>query len=177
MSLNPYRIKILLALVALDNKFWFGNQEAAVNGYERLLQPPVSRCDVSYHVNRELASRNPSQACVNAAVEASSLNGRSLGHLLPQDRLVRDVIRSNDVLVVSVGGNDIALTPVLCTCFNVVPLLCFGACCGDLADRCTCACPPDIYTPLCGYSDCGCCGCGLPGFIVGLCGFPPGKPV
>lgn len=168
-------LRLCLHLVALDNKFWLGNQEAAINGYERLLQPPVSRCDVSYHVNRELASRDPSRACVNAAVEASSLNGRSMGHLLPHDRLVRDVLRSEDVLVVSVGGNDIALTPLLCTCFNVVPLLCFGACCGDLADQCTCACPPDIYTPLCGYPDCGCCGCGLPGCIVGFCGFPPGK--
>ncbi|KAJ8599276.1 hypothetical protein CTAYLR_006793 [Chrysophaeum taylorii] len=159
---------------SLDNKYWFGYQERAVNGYETLLQPAFSRCDVAHHVNRELATRDPSRACVNAAVEASSLNGRSMGFLQEHDCLVRDTIRPEDVLVVSVGGNDIALTPVLCTCFNVVPLLCFGACCGSLIDRCTCACPPDVYTPLCGYSDCGCCCCGLPGCLVGLCGFPPG---
>lgn len=162
---------------SLDNKYWLARQEAAVNGYEELLRPAQSVCDVTHFMNRELNRRDPSRACVNCAIEATTLNQRGMGRLLPQDRLVRDSIRPEDVLIVSVGGNDIALAPLLCTCCNIIPLLCCLACSGGEDDFCCCrarACPPDIYTYSGGYTDCACCCCGLPGCVVGICGWPPG---
>ena len=94
---------------SLDNKYWFKEEAVALNGYERVLKPPKMRCDVSYHVNRALAERNVrGMACLNAAVEATTLNDRSQGFLLSQDRFVRDNITENDILVVSVGGNDVS---------------------------------------------------------------------
>ena len=159
---------------SLDNKFWFENRARATNGYEHILSPPESKLDVAYHVNKLLEARNPRWACVNTAVEATSLNDRAFGRLLEQDRFLRDSVRETDAVVISVGGNDIALAPLLCTCCNVAPLLCVGGLCGDAIDRCACACPPDVYTPCGGATDCGCCLCGLPGCLTGLCGFPPG---
>ena len=159
---------------SLDNKFWFENRARATNGYEHILRPPESKVDVAYHVNKLLEARNPRWACVNTAVEATSLNDRAFGRLLEQDRFLRDSVRETDAVVISVGGNDIALAPLLCTCCNVAPLLCIGGLCGDAIDRCACACPPDVYTPCGGATDCGCCLCGLPGCLTGLCGFPPG---
>lgn len=159
---------------SLDNKYWFGDEAPAVNGYERILRPPTMRQDVSYHANKILAERAPRWAAVNTAIEATSLNDRAFGTLLAQDALLRDRITEDDVLVISVGGNDIALAPLLCTCFNIVPLLCAGAVCGDALDACACACPPDVYTPTRGRADCGCAGCGLPGCVAGVCGWPCG---
>ena len=52
--------------------------------------------------------------------------------------------------------------------------MCAGLCCGDALDACACACPPDVYTPCAGLTDCGCLGCGLPGCVAGLCSFPLG---
>jgi hypothetical protein len=93
-------------------------------------------------------------------VEATTLNERCL-KLRPQDRFLRDNISSNDVLIVSIGGNDIALLPTPCTIASVAGLLClpmsclesgrsFGSvpvndcCCGCGASlaSCTCSCPP-----------------------------------
>ena len=162
---------------SLDNKHWFVTEEPAVNGYETILKPPRSRCDVAYHINRGLVQRGETgMACVNGAVEATTLNDRSWGHLLAHDKFVRDNLQDNDVLVVSVGGNDIALAPLLCTCCNIIPLLGCGACCPSrVLDLCSCACPPDVYTMSRGYLDGGCCCCGLPGCLTGvLTGFPPG---
>ena len=51
--------------------------------------------------------------CINTAVEATSLNSRSWGMLLEQDEFIRDTIRPDDVLVVSIGGNGIV--------FEIVP--------------------------------------------------------
>mmetsp|Transcript_27967 Transcript_27967/g.86493 ORF Transcript_27967/g.86493 Transcript_27967/m.86493 type:complete len:335 (+) Transcript_27967:449-1453(+) len=159
---------------SLDNKFWFEDRAPAVNGYEAVLQPPQMKLDVAYHLNKLLAARDPSWACINTAIEATSLNDRAFGRLLEQDALLRDSVTEDDVVVVSVGGNDIALAPLCCTCCNIVPLLCAGACLGEAIDKCACACPPDVYTPCGGLTDCGCCACGLPGCLVGLCGFPLG---
>lgn len=43
---------------------------------------------------------------------------------LPQDRFIRSHLTERDYLIVSVGGNDLALAPVLATILNIVPLLC-----------------------------------------------------
>lgn len=51
-----------------------------------------------------------------------STNVCRVTHLLPQDRFVNRNITSNDILIVSVGGNDIALHPNLFNIFNLVVL-------------------------------------------------------
>jgi len=63
--------------------------------------------------------------CVNTAVEASTLTSRAggceaccigtCGALLEQDEIIVENLTPNDYLVVSVGGNDIALMPSICT--------------------------------------------------------------
>ncbi len=91
---------------SLDNKAWVTSDAPACNGYEKVLDPGMSRKDVCYWLNAKVP--NPFVA-INAAVEASTLGERISDGLLPQDELVRDRIKSDDVLIVSVGGNDFAL--------------------------------------------------------------------
>eukprot|EP00808_Paulinella_micropora_P014368 g1768.t1 len=152
----------------LDNKFWFEEEEKALNGYEGILKPPKMKKDVCYWLNREVLQRQlPGLACINTAVEATSLNSRSFCHLLEQDRFIRDNITEEDYLIVSVGGNDVALNPVLFTVLNILPLLCCTPMC--CLENCACACPPNCKL------DTGCLGCGLPGCLAGtLTGFPLG---
>lgn len=47
---------------------------------------------------------------MNCAVEATTLRERQSG-LLPQDEIIVEHMTEDDVLIVSVGGNDIALRP------------------------------------------------------------------
>lgn len=70
----------------------------------------------SYWLNKELG---PTHAVINCAVEESTLGQRQSG-LLSQDVFIRDNLREEDVLVVSVGGNDVALKPTLATVFNML---------------------------------------------------------
>jgi hypothetical protein len=68
--------------------------------------------------------------------------------------------------VVSVGGNDIALVPLLCTVANIALLACCTPkCC---IDHLACAHPVNSHV------DPGCMCCGLPGCLSGLCAFPLG---
>jgi len=153
---------------SLDNKFWFNDTVSALNGYEQILQPPRMKTDVCYWLNKEAVRRGATDvACINTAVEASSLNSRSFCTLLEQDAFIRDHITSEDVLVVSVGGNDIALMPVLLTVLNLLLLSwCTPVKC---LDNCACAYPVNTHC------DGGCLTCGVPGCLSGfLCGWPPG---
>jgi len=138
---------------SLDNKFWFADAAPAVGPYAEVLRPPESVCDVAYWIGRHAEAREgggPRYACVNAAVEATTLNQRRGGcSLTAQDRFLRDTIREEDVLVVSVGGNDVALCPTPCTALSMGCLLCLPA--SAVRDGCTCCAVP--------ADDC-CCGCG-----------------
>ncbi|EOD15105.1 hypothetical protein EMIHUDRAFT_470593 [Emiliania huxleyi CCMP1516] len=153
---------------SLDNKFWFDSWAAATNGYEAVLAPGRMKTDVCYWLNDELVRRGHGGRlfCLNTAVEATSLNTRACGRLTPQDRLIASAIGPDDVLVVSVGGNDIALEPLLFTALN----LSLVACCTPQVciEQCACACPPNLRV------DPGCACCGLPGCLVSPCGCPPG---
>lgn len=123
--------------------------------------------DVCYWINHELEGRGSRIACLNTAVEATTLTDRSCGSLLAQDCFIRDNIGPDDYLVVSVGGNDIALRPLLCTILNIVPLVCCAP--AVTLDNCACACPPNTRIDL------GCAGCGICGCLAGtVCGFPLG---
>lgn len=80
--------------------------------------------------------------CLNAAVEATSLNDRAFNRLLPQDAFIRDNIEPNDVLVVSVGGNDVALGPLLFTIVNLAAVVCCTP--QWCLEKCACAAPPNL---------------------------------
>ena len=110
---------------SLDNKFWLGEADApAINGYEAVLQPARMRKDVSYWLNQLAAERvGPRQLCtIMSSVEASTLADRSPG-LLGQDAFIRDHLNPEDMVIVSVGGNDIALRPTIATVLNLMALL------------------------------------------------------
>lgn len=166
-SAGPRPCIFLAGDSSLDNKVWFEDTAAACNGYERILSPPRMKQDVAYWINYELSQRGLDAFCLNTAVEASSLNSRSLCSLLGQDSLIGECVTPHDTVVVSIGGNDLALNPVLATIANLVPLLC---CTPQICiDKAACACPVNTNV------DCGCLGCGLPGCLSGsLCGWPPG---
>lgn len=104
----------------LDNKYWLASRD------ERHPNPHLRQClsagsiirDVAYWLARVYASHEFTP--INCAVEASTLRQRLRNGLLHQDELIRDHVGPNDVLVVSVGGNDIALAPTVATVFAVL---------------------------------------------------------
>lgn len=128
--------------------------------------------DICFWMNFEAVRRNLPLFCLNTAIEATSLNDRSCGALREQDQFIRDHITAKDYLVVSVGGNDIALTPTLCTVLNLLLVSWFTP--AVCIDRFSCAVVPNLLRP-CPGADLGCCGCGLQGCLCYFaCGCPPG---
>jgi hypothetical protein len=98
---------------SLDNKHWVDKASPILPTqlpciYDKAFkQPCVPKPDVAFWLNALLEGR---ATCINAAVEESMLRDRNEA-LLPHDEFIRDSIRPNDVLIVSVGANDIALKP------------------------------------------------------------------
>lgn len=111
---------------SLDNKYWIQHaSEPACNGYEDILAPPSCIPDVAYWINAQIEegkqrgdAKTPNMAAINGAVEESSVNQR-IGWFSSccnaHDAFVRDHLRPNDELIVSVGGNDVVLRPSLKT--------------------------------------------------------------
>lgn len=131
-ALNPQKPFVFLAGdSSLDNKHWLkhagkaqkGKSPAltdclrAVNGYDKILDPPVMLPDVSYHLNTLL----PDYYTINTAVEEATIASKL--HLSEHDMFIKNNITYNDVLIVSIGGNDIALTPTLATIANMLLLV------------------------------------------------------
>ena len=90
-----------------------------------MLRPPQAQvADVAYWVNRELERRGLASqlACVNTAVEESTLADRAGENMLAQDLFVHEHIEAEDTLVVSVGGNDVALRPSVKTAISMLML-------------------------------------------------------
>lgn len=94
----------------------------AVNGYENVLDPPRMVMDVCYWMNKLAAERlkttsrkkhSRRRVCtIMSAVEESTVASRNRGRsLLPQDAFIARRLRSRDSLVISMGGNDMALKP------------------------------------------------------------------
>ena len=105
-----------------DNKYWINdNKWEAINGYEKVLNNPFMKGDVCYNLNKILAV-DKNYFCLNCAVEESTLDDRK-SKLLAQDKFVRKYIRSNDILIVSIGGNDIVLKPKFQTIINLISLI------------------------------------------------------
>lgn len=151
---------------SLDNKHWFNDRVDAPPGYSSILHPPISRPDVTYWLNMLLEEQkcDTSQRifAINTAVEATTLNERTF-RLRPQDIFIRDHIQPQDTLIVSIGGNDVALMPCPCT---IVSMLCLSRCipescvsnswtCGTFpTDDCCCGCGPSLASCLCAYPPC-----------------------
>jgi hypothetical protein len=115
----------------------------ALNGYERVLTPPEMVPDVCYHLNNEQLLRAAQAgsgsgggdgggggvlppgtrkgkalptATINTAIEATTLAARMGGaRMYSSDAFIQERVSVDDILVVSVGGNDIALMPSCCT--------------------------------------------------------------
>lgn len=159
---------------SLDNKYWFRNRDAAPRVYRDILQPPQCKKDVTYWLNylcenagAAAASGNNNNnlrqrtVAINTAVEATTVNERTF-RLRPQDIFIRDNIQRQDVLVVSIGGNDVALAPCPCTiasicCLLGLPAVCTekGFTCGTVPlDDCCCGCGPSLCSCLCACPPC-----------------------
>eukprot|EP00411_Alexandrium_monilatum_P082791 CAMPEP_0175630398 /NCGR_PEP_ID=MMETSP0096-20121207/72989_1 /TAXON_ID=311494 /ORGANISM="Alexandrium monilatum, Strain CCMP3105" /LENGTH=342 /DNA_ID=CAMNT_0016935815 /DNA_START=22 /DNA_END=1053 /DNA_ORIENTATION=- len=122
----------------LDNKHWLflggsktepGNYSddrwsaEAIGNYRKVLDPPRMVQDVAFWLTTMGAgSSGPSFCALNTAVEESTVNGRSK-NLTVQDMFIRDNITSNDILVISAGGNDVALHPTALTQAAVMKLM------------------------------------------------------
>ena len=126
---------------SLDNKHWFPDDKAvAVNMMERVFrEPDCCRRDIAWWLNKEIENRGhmDSLFAINTSYEEGKIESRSRGKLLPQDQYLKDNVRSGDYVIVSVGGNDIALFPQLpCTIFNMAilnfctPQICLDNACG-----------------------------------------------
>lgn len=114
---NPKKNFIYLAGdSSLDNKFWIRDDYMeAENGYESILDPPFMLPDICYHLN----SKCRKYYTVNTAIEESTLADRANG-LMPQDKIIQKYITNDDILIVSIGGNDIALKPSISTIYNIL---------------------------------------------------------
>jgi|LauGreSBDMM110SN_4_FD.fasta_scaffold10784_1 hypothetical protein len=147
---------------SLDNKHWFTDKAKAVNGYEKILEPKMSKCDVSYHLNRFLSDRKDKDyVALNCAVEEASIGQKGCMKLNDHDIFIRDNIREDDILVVSIGGNDIALSPSVCTGLNT---LCLTKCIPNFCLKMGCG------TPIpCDDYCAGCC----TSTMSNLTSFPP----
>ncbi len=102
---------------SLDNKHWLENDmREATNDYQYILNPPVMKQDIAYHMNNMLNYSN--YRVINCAIEESTLAERA-NKLFEQDEFIKHNITNNDILIVSVGGNDIALKPSFNTMLNM----------------------------------------------------------
>ena len=86
---------------------------------------------------------------LNCAVEESSIGSRACCRLLEQDNIIRDNIHENDILVVSIGGNDIALRPSICTVISMLSLICCTT--NSCLDSCANGCALPIDDCCCGF--------------------------
>lgn len=119
---------------SLDNKAWLRAQtndvhrRSCVNGYQDIFEEDWMLPDVAYHMNDLLAQKGRHYMTINAAVEASTLAERlSPDTAYLQDAFIRDRITKNDILVVSVGANDVVLRPSLMTILNMAMLILFNS--------------------------------------------------
>jgi len=102
----------------LDNKEQFFQPDTrydAVNGYQDVLLPAKMHPDVNYLLNERLfLAQNGTDAqnricAINTARAGSTLGTRieGGGGLYEQDEFLRDHVSEGDVVIVSVGGNDL----------------------------------------------------------------------
>ena len=121
---------------SFDNKYWLAGEGlvAARNGMGAILHPPFSPPDIAALVNALLEAEAPHLACVNVAVEESTLAGRGAALQrgapflsLAQDALLARSVEGGDVIVASAGGNDVVLRPALATVAALAAVLACGS--------------------------------------------------
>ena len=127
LSLRPSKPIVYLAGdSSLDNKYWVpssspGSIPLPVDVpeiYRSALDRPHPKPDVAFWLNHLLGDR---ATALNLAVEASTLWERD-NDLLDHDKFIRDNICANDILIVSVGSNDIAMKPTFSTIRHMLQL-------------------------------------------------------
>jgi len=127
LSLRPDKPIIYLAGdSSLDNKYWVPSSGPRGESlpvpvpeiYHTVLDQPRPKPDIAFWLNHFLGDR---ATVLNLAVEESLLRDRDTV-LLPHDKFIRDNIRSQDVLIVSVGANDVALSPTFATMRSMLQL-------------------------------------------------------
>ena len=110
---------------SLDNKYWPLNDSTEkllcnkppINGYEDVLIGNDCVPDVAYQINQTLIENelDNEYVCINTSIEATKLEQRfdidSKVKLLAQDQFICDNMTKDDILIVSISGNDFALGP------------------------------------------------------------------
>jgi len=120
---------------SMDNKHWFfkGHKAKerqmadpaftapATRGYDQVLEPARMVQDIAYHVS-DLAPEGV--FALNCAVEESTVGERmaSATGLLAHDEFIRDHVTEDDYIIVSMGGNDVALKQTKATIANMLLL-------------------------------------------------------
>ncbi len=107
----------------LDNKYYIRKEAKPVNGYEQVLDDKAHR-DVCHCINQELVNHRLGEQwfAINAAVENCTLRSKA-SSLNQHDEFVRDNVTEDDMIVVSLGGNDLALSPTLRTLWHMMVLM------------------------------------------------------
>ncbi|TVY42406.1 hypothetical protein LOCC1_G004010 [Lachnellula occidentalis] len=111
---------------SLDNKHWISPTfleplPVGINIpsiYHSTLSQPRPKPDIAFWLNHFIGS---AATALNCAVEASTLKDRGKG-LLEHDVFIRDHISATDILIVSIGANDIALKPTFATMCHMLRL-------------------------------------------------------
>lgn len=112
---------------SLDNKYWVPSSNGQHSSplpvevpeiYHLAFDPPNPKPDVAFWLNHVLGGR---ATALNLAVEESMLRERD-DDLLEHDKFIRDNIRAEDILIVSIGANDIALRPTPATMWHMLKL-------------------------------------------------------
>ncbi|KAF2736122.1 hypothetical protein EJ04DRAFT_511252 [Polyplosphaeria fusca] len=114
---------------SLDNKAWVPSSGpggeplpvAAPEIYHQTLDKVRPKPDVAFWLNHLLGSR---ATCINTSVEESMLRERDT-KLLPHDEFIRENLREEDFLIVSVGANDVAMRPTASTMWHMLRLAWF----------------------------------------------------
>lgn len=125
LSIRPDKPIVYLAGdSSLDNKYWVPSSGAeslpvpVPEVYHAALDKPHPKPDIAFWLNHFLGD---GATALNLAVEESLLRDRDTA-LLPHDKFIRDNIRPQDVLIVSVGANDVALSPTFATMRHMLQL-------------------------------------------------------
>lgn len=106
---NKNKIIYFVGDSILDNKsYTLQYQEDAVNGYENIIDNKKMCPDVSYWLNKFLFDNNKDYKVINCAVEEACVEEK-MNSLNSKDMRVQSYIKKEDILVVSLSGNDLSL--------------------------------------------------------------------
>ncbi len=121
-----HNIVFLVGDSTLDNKHWILDEprQPTHPGYQCVMPRKTildeSVPDIAYWIHHTCQYHR--MACINAAVEEATLSSKA-STMNPQDVFVMNNLRPDDILVVSIGGNDIALRPTMGTVMAMASLM------------------------------------------------------